>query len=80
MQGEATIKKEVLVRLDDEAHFDAISNKSAWLHQVLNRGVLFPELIRGLAEGSGALRDGASLSDFLDYADGLVKGQADDKK
>jgi len=72
MQGKPTVKREVFVRLDDVEQFDSIANQSGWLHTVLNRQVLYPELIRGLAEESGALGDGASLADFLDYADRIV--------
>lgn len=61
---------------EDQAHWERISDKKAWLHAALNRGFWYPELVRVVAVDSEALERRISLKDFVEYCDRLAGSHA----
>lgn len=63
----------IWIRKEDEQKWDAIADKPAWLHCVLNGHVLPVELVTQFIKESGALESEATLQQFVDYCESLVK-------
>ncbi len=63
----------IWIRKEDEKQWNAIEDKPAWIHSVLNGNVLAIESISKILNESGAIVAVDTLRDLVKYFDDLEK-------